>query len=212
VSESASNVRAPRSKARLEAFSDGVFAIAITLLVLEIGVPEGSGGDLLGAILDQWPSYLAYFVSFITVAAYWIEHDAITQALDHADGIFVRLNLLFLAFVSFVPFPTKLVAEYLKDAEPERVAVSFYGLILLAMSLLMTAMYAYASNAQLLRPGAEEDNVMRRRQRDLYPSIVSYLVVLGVALIAPIVAVLLCLVVAAYIVLPWHYLLRDRST
>jgi uncharacterized membrane protein len=200
----------PRSKARLEAFSDGVFAIAITLLVLEIGVPEGSGDDLLGAILDQWPSYLAYFVSFVTIAAYWIEHDAITQALDHADGIFIRLNLLMLALVSFVPFPTKLVAEYLRETEPERIAVSFYGLNLLALSVLMTVMYTYAYRADLLRPGAEEDNAIMRRRNDLYPSVVGYLVSLGVAMIAPRVAVIFYLVVGAYIVLPWHYFVRDR--
>jgi uncharacterized membrane protein len=103
--------------ARLEAFSDGVFAIAITLLVLEISVPVGSEEDLLGAVLDQWPSYLAYFVSFASVGAIWLAHTAVTEYLDHADRWLMRLNLLLLLFVSFLPFPTKLLAENVKDED-----------------------------------------------------------------------------------------------
>ena len=95
--------------ARLEAFSDGVFAIAITLLVLEISVPAHAEDDLLGAVLDQWPSYLAYFVSFATIGAIWLAHTAVTEYLDHADRWLMRINLLLLLFVSFLPFPMKLL-------------------------------------------------------------------------------------------------------
>jgi TMEM175 potassium channel family protein len=71
----------------MEAFSDGVFAIAITLLVLEIAVSAGSEADLLGAVLDQWPSYLAYLVSFSTIGAIWLEHTVITEfSVDLAHG------------------------------------------------------------------------------------------------------------------------------
>jgi hypothetical protein len=71
----------------MEAFSDGVFAIAVTLLVLEIAVPAGSGDDLLGALGDQWPSYLGYLVSFATIGAVWFAHTVITEYLDHADSV-----------------------------------------------------------------------------------------------------------------------------
>ena len=100
----------------MEAFSDGVFAIAITLLVLEIGVPAGSEDDLLGALVEEWPSYLAYVVSFATIGAVWFSHNVITEYLDHADSILLRLNLLLLALVSFLPFPTRLLAEYTRNA------------------------------------------------------------------------------------------------
>ena len=100
---------------RMEAFSDGVFAIAITLLVLELGVPAGSGDDLLGAILDQWPSYLAYITSFLTIGVIWLEHSAITGALRGADATLYRLNLLVLLLASFLPFPTKLTAEFIHE-------------------------------------------------------------------------------------------------
>jgi uncharacterized membrane protein len=86
---------------RMEAFSDGVFAIAITLLVLEIAVPAGSEDDLLGAVLGQWPSYLAYLVSFSTIGAVWLEHTVITEFLDRATSVLIRLNLLLLMVVSF---------------------------------------------------------------------------------------------------------------
>jgi uncharacterized membrane protein len=96
---------------RMEAFSDGVFAIAITLLVLEIAVPSGSEGDLLGAVVGQWPTYLAYLVSFSTIGAVWLEHTVITEYLDHATSVLIRLNLLLLMVVSFLPFPTRLLGE-----------------------------------------------------------------------------------------------------
>jgi uncharacterized membrane protein len=103
---------------RLEAFSDGVFAIAITLLVLEISVPPDASDDLLGAFFDQWPSYLAYLVSFATIGVTWLRHTAITHYLHGVDTIFVRLNLLLLLFVSFLPFPTRLVAEHIRENPP----------------------------------------------------------------------------------------------
>jgi hypothetical protein len=89
--------------ARMEAFSDGVFAIAITLLVLEIGVPSGSENDLLGALVDQWPSYLAHLVSFSTIGAIWFKHTVITHNLGHSTSTLIRLNLLLLLVVSFLP-------------------------------------------------------------------------------------------------------------
>jgi uncharacterized membrane protein len=76
----------------MEAFSDGVFAIAITLLVLKISVPAGSEEDLLGAVLDQWPSYLAYVVSFASVGAVWLAHTVVTEYLHHADAWLLRLT------------------------------------------------------------------------------------------------------------------------
>jgi hypothetical protein len=95
---------------RLEAFSDGVFAIAITLLVLELGVSATAGNDLLGAIVDEWPSYLAYVTSFLTLGTVWLQHSTITSALRAADAVLYRINLLVLLLASFLPFPTKLVA------------------------------------------------------------------------------------------------------
>ena len=111
--------------ARMEAFSDGVFAIAITLLVLELSIPPGSEEHFLRAVLDQWPSYLAYVVSFATIGAIWLGHNSITHYLHSANTTFLRLNLALLLVVSFLPFPTRLLAENLGSRASERVAATW---------------------------------------------------------------------------------------
>jgi uncharacterized membrane protein len=116
---------------RLEAFSDGVYAIAITLLILEIGVPAGSEEDLLGALVDEWRSYLAYLISFATIGASWLAHSAMTEHLDAVDRTLLRLNLLLLLVVAFIPFPTRLLAEYSGAGDAARVATTVYGITLL---------------------------------------------------------------------------------
>jgi uncharacterized membrane protein len=135
----------------MEAFSDGVFAIAITLLVLEIAVPAGSERDLWSAVLDEWPSYLAYLVSFSTVGAVWVGHTVITEFLVRATPVLIRLNLLLLMVVSFLPFPTKLLAEYVGEDRPERVAATIYGLNLLLTAVLLSVIWRYAVREGLIR-------------------------------------------------------------
>jgi uncharacterized membrane protein len=117
------------STSRLEPFSDGVFAIAITLLILEISVPERAFENLWKGIADQWPSYLSYVTSFLTIGGLWLAHHGIFRRLASADNAVMRLNILLLMLVAFLPFPTKLVAEAIDRATAaERAAVIFYGL------------------------------------------------------------------------------------
>lgn len=96
--------------ARVEAFSDGVLAIAITLLVLELSVPEGEHDDLLAGILGQWPSYLGYVTSFLTIGGIWMWHHSLFGRMARVDRAIARLNLVLLMLVSFLPFPAKLMA------------------------------------------------------------------------------------------------------
>ena len=149
------------STGRLEAFSDGVFAIAITLLVLEISVPESGFEDLWRGIADQWPSYLAYATSFITIGGMWMAHHAIFRRLASADGNVMRLNILLLMLVSFLPFPTKLMAEAIDNTtDAERAAVIFYGLVLLAIAVVTSVLWRYAAaHRDLLEPGVSDDEV-----------------------------------------------------
>src|SRR5262245_54401750 len=142
---------------RLEAFSDGVFAIAITLLVLEISVPAGSEDDLLGAFFDQWQSYLAYVVSFATVGLLWLEHAIITEYVERANAVLIRLNLLLLMVVSFIPFPTKLLAEYGGDDNAGHVAATVYGITLLAAAAMVSVVWRYAVDARLVRADIAEE-------------------------------------------------------
>ena len=141
--------RARRSlgKGRMEAFSDGVFAIAITLLVLDFAIhPPGSP---LHQVLHIWPSFVAYLVSFLTIGAAWLGHTALTDRLERTDSIFLRLNLLLLLVVTFLPFPTGLVGEALREPSSERVFVTMYGLTLLAIRLMGFALDEYADREHL---------------------------------------------------------------
>jgi len=129
-------------KSRVEAFSDGVFAIAITLLVLQIGIDPDAFADPWRALADEWPSYLAYVTSFLTIGSVWLAHQRLFARSEALDGVTVRLNLLLLLAVSFLPFPTALLAESLDlSRASERAAVVVYGgvalLIELVLALLM---------------------------------------------------------------------------
>jgi uncharacterized membrane protein len=185
----------------MEAFSDGVFAIAITLLVLELAVPANAEGDLLGAIVDAWPSYLAYLVSFATVGAIWLSHNAVTEYLDGVDSTFLRLNLLLLMVVSFLPFPTRLLAEHLRSTDAERVAVTIYGLNLLLAVLIVSGLWRWARRAHLERADAPAADLKLLDAR-LTPGLAGYLAITLIGLVFPIAAVVGYLVLALFILLP----------
>jgi TMEM175 potassium channel family protein len=125
---------------RIEAFSDGVFAIAITLLVLDIRVPVSELDNLWRGIVHEWPAYLGYATSFLTIGGIWLAHHGIFRRLLYANDPVMRINLLLLMAVSFLPYPTRLVADTIRNEDAERAAVIFYGLSLLAISALFGAL------------------------------------------------------------------------
>jgi uncharacterized membrane protein len=192
---------------RMEAFSDGVFAIAITLLVLEIGVSPEPGQGLGEALLHEWPSYLAYATSFFTIGALWIAHSAITEFLRGADPILLRLNLLLLFGVAFLPFPTILVAEYIENEGSERIAVTMYGLLLIALMLVTSLLWRYAVNAGLLKDDADPDDVEEIGKR-LAPTVVLYVVTIAVGLLFPVASVLIYLSIAILVLMPIRTVFR----
>src|SRR5262249_48368936 len=158
--------------ARLEAFSDAVFAIAVTLLVLELGIDEGAGPHLLHSIVHQWPSYLAFVTSFLTIRVLWLQHSAIAGSIRGADAALYRLKLLVLLLASFLPFPTKLLAEFIGERGPERVAAVFYGLTLLALGLALNLFGRYAAQLRRTAPGEVEAETVRELVQT--PSIALY--------------------------------------
>lgn len=152
---------------RIEAFSDGVFAIAITLLVLEIKVPSQGTVALRGltaALISIWPSYLAFLISFVTILVIWSHHHWIFAAIRKADLILVYWNGLLLLFVTFVPFPTGLLAEYLLHQDGKVAAILYTGTFL-AISLVFHGLWLHASmRGRLLAIDAttsEHKNAMR---------------------------------------------------
>ena len=190
---------------RLEAFSDGVFAIAITLLILDIGVSGTAGQDLGAAIRALWPSYLAYVASFSTIGAAWLGHNAITEYLDRADAAFVRLNLLLLLVVSFLPFPTRLVAEYIRQDKAEKVAVTFYGIVLVLATTMLLVLWRYAVRAKLVRPDLDDEEIELLTER-LTPGLGAYLVLIVTGLFVPVIAVIGYLGIALYYIIPFRRL------
>jgi uncharacterized membrane protein len=186
---------------RLEAFSDGVFAIAITLLVLEIGVPESEFDDLWRGIAEQWPSYLAYATSFVTIGGIWLAHHGIVRRLAFANARVMRVNLLLLMAVAFLPFPTKLMAEAIRDPDAERAAVIFYGATLFVISLLVWTLWASAARSRdLVRPEVGDDEAAAIL-RATTPSLGFYGALIAFAIVAPQVAAVGYLVVAVIAVL-----------
>ena len=137
---------------RLEAFSDGVIAIAITLLVLEIKIPEGTG-SLATRLAEQWPVYVAYLVSFVVVGATWLSHHHLIRDLRGADHGLLLLNLALLLVVSFIPFPTKVVGEELLShhVEDQRTAALLYALTFLVLALAFNAVWWWAVRRGLQR-------------------------------------------------------------
>lgn len=185
------------STSRLEAFSDGVFAIAITLLILEINVPPGDFNELWKGIADQWPDYLAYATSFLTIGGLWMAHHGIFRRLESADANVLRLNILLLMLVSFLPFPTKLVGESLtRTTSAERAAVIFYGLALLSISVVMNVLWRYvAAHRDLIEPDVSDETI-RAIIGLTTPNLWFYIGVLVLAVAAPEVAAVGYLVIA----------------
>jgi len=189
-------VRTRWETGRTEAFSDGVFAIAITLLVLDIRVPEEDFEDLWRGIVHQWPAYLGYVTSFLTIGWIWLAHHGIFRRLRYANRQVMTINLLPLMAVSFLPYPTRLVAEGIRNDEAERAAVIFYGLSLLAIAVLFSALWgAVAQDRELLKPEVTDEEV-RAIAVASSPSIGFYAALMALAIIAPRVAAFGYLVIA----------------
>jgi uncharacterized membrane protein len=173
-----------------------VIAIAITLLVLEISVPEADFKDLWGGIGHQWPSYLGYATSFLTIGGIWLLHHAIFRRLEYADTNVMRLNLGLLMAVSFLPFPTKLMAEALHAHDGEHAAVLFYGASLLVTTSLLAALGRYASRHEELVPDEAVRTHLQKAADAISPSLGFYVVVILAAAFIPRVAVYGFLVLA----------------
>jgi uncharacterized membrane protein len=188
---------------RLEAFSDGVFAIAITLLVLELHVPAPGSGELGHELLTDWPSYVAYIITFITIGIIWINHHAAFSRLRSVDHSILLWNLLLLLTVSVLPFTTRLMAEYLKEGSGERLAAGIYG----ASFLVMGAVFA-ATNRQILlkRPQLLKEPIPPETGRRLLQLAalgqIPYVLAVVLAVVSPYLTLAICALTAIYYSLP----------
>ena len=144
---------------RTEAFSDGVFAIAITLLVLDLVVPshkEAAAEGLGHALAHEWPAYFAYLVSFLIIGIIWVNHHTIFDKVRLVDRPVLFANLLLLLVVSLIPFPTRLLADYLTAGDDSHVAAAVYSATMLAMGLAYAALWwLLTRDARLLHEGVD---------------------------------------------------------
>ena len=184
---------------RVEAFSDGVFAIAITLLVLEIAVPHPHGDRLAHALVAQWPTYLAYAVSFFIIGIIWINHHAVFSALDRADRGLLMINLLLLAWVALIPWPTSLIATYMREGgSDEQVAALVYAGTMAGMGISFSALWVYATWRRRLVAGWLSDEQIRARTARFVVGAPLYLVAMAASSIAAVVSVAIIGLLAVY--------------
>lgn len=142
---------ADKETGRLEAFSDGVFAIAITLLILNIEVPPLDGGTLAQAILKQWPAFLAYFVAFLSILIMWVNHHTLFRHIRRIDRPFLIINGLLLMTITFVNYPTALLTRYLTNEDGRRTAAVFFSATFVVLAILYNVLWRYAAhNGRLL--------------------------------------------------------------
>jgi uncharacterized membrane protein len=181
---------------RVEVFSDGVLAIAITLLVVELPFDQVSQGELAHALGEHWPRFAAYVLSFLGIGIAWLHHHALFTTLARMDRPFVLMNLLFLLAAAFLPFPTSLVGDYLKDGGGDaRLAVALYSVNWAVVSLSAAAMCRHAIRASLLDEAVDRPGV-HRLLRNLAGSGAAYAAFALLALVSPI-ATMACYGVAA---------------
>ena len=185
---------------RFNAFSDGVFAIVITLLVLELPVPP-EGAPVLPALAASWLDFLGYAISFAFVGGIWISHAGLTKYMKRGDAVSFRLNLVMLLFVALLPFTTHLMVTHTEAADASA-AVAIYGVNFFVASGLITALLYYAARDRQLMVDDVADDIVSRayRQRRVYLILTALSVV--VALFAPLVAV------TAYITLAVAFLIQ----
>jgi uncharacterized membrane protein len=155
------------TKNRLEAFSDGVFAIVITLLAIEIRPPDLAAGESLAhGLWTQWPDYVGYVLSFLVLGVMWLNHHRIFEPVERLDGVILVLNLNLLLWAVLIPFPTATVAEFLRDGGADaRTAVALYGGVILATAISFTALFVALTRPSIVGDGLPRSVVRRARLR-----------------------------------------------
>jgi uncharacterized membrane protein len=185
----------------MESFSDGVIAVAITLLILNISVPKG--GNLEDDLSDMWPQYAAYVTSFLTIGIIWINHHAMINRLREVNHAILFLNLLLLMSIVLLPFATNLMAVYLQNPHGQHLAAGVYGGALLLMGVSFASLNAYTLGrhphmlSESLTPG-----LRRRLMVRSIGGITPYVLATAVAPVSAVATLVICGAVAVFYALP----------
>jgi uncharacterized membrane protein len=184
---------------RLEGFADGVFAIAATLLILDVTV-KAPGAGLGHAVLHNWPEYAAYIVSFVTIGIMWLNHHMCMRLIHSADRTFMVINLLLLMCIAFVPFPTNLIAEHIRDSGLRAAALT-YGVNLTITACFFGLFWFYAARGRRLIVEDADPKLIAGISRSYIPGAPIYGIATLVALVSPIASVALFGLIALFYVL-----------
>ncbi len=179
--------------ARLETFSDGVFAIAATLLILEV---HRAGGSVAHGLVHAWPSYVAYAISFLTIGIIWVNHHTVMQQIDRIDRTFLFINVVFLMIVAFSPYPTRVLAETLRDGS--KAAAFAYGLTFTLMAISFGTMWFYAARGRRLIATDADQRVVSGISRSFAPGWIVYAAATLSSLVSAYLAVALYAAIALF--------------
>jgi uncharacterized membrane protein len=185
---------------RVEAFSDGVFAIAITLLILEVHVPTGPAGSLASALARQWPTYISFLISFAFIGIMWVNHHRLFNHIQRSDNLLLFLNLLLLLGVTVVPFPTALLATHYLSAADRVVAAAVFNGTYLVIAIFFNVLWHHAVKSGLLDAATLESASSISKQYAVGP--VAYLVCFGLSWISVPASILMNVVLAIFFAIP----------
>jgi len=186
------------SKGRVEAFSDGVFAVAITLLIFNIQIEKAAPGGLLRALLDAWPKYAAYVASFLTIGVMLMNHHGMFMRLARLDRPLIFLNLLLLMVIVFLPFSTAQLGSNILVADDAKTAATLYAINSFAIAVGFGAVWTYAVLHQsLLAPEVDRQAAIRAWPRFSVGNVV-YLACVPLAQFSPIAVIIVCALLAVF--------------
>jgi len=186
------------SKGRVEAFSDGVFAVAATLLIFNIQIDKTAPGGLLAALLAAWPKYAAYVASFLTIGVMWLNHHGLFERIARLDRTLTFLNLLLLMAIVFIPFSTAELGANIQVPRDANTAASFYALNAFVIAIFFGAVWIYALiRPGLLAPSVDREVALRAWPRFSVGSVV-YLACVPLGQFSPIAVVIVCAGLAVY--------------
>jgi uncharacterized membrane protein len=197
---------------RMEAFSDGVFAIAITLLILEIKIPAAGSGELSLQLMRQWPSYLSFFISFAFIGIMWINHHRLFTHIGRSDDLLLIWNLLLLLGVIVVPFPTAVLATHLGQPG-QRAALILYNATYVFIAVVFNLLWGHAASAKrhLLAPDVDAASAERiSRQYAFGP--VLYVICLALSWFSAAASLSLNFALACFFALPPHLVISRRKS
>jgi uncharacterized membrane protein len=183
---------------RLEAFSDGVFAVAITLLIFNVQVPKVADAEVGSALLAQWPTYASYVVSFLTIGIIWVNHHGLFDRVRRIDRRLLFLNLSLLMVVAFLPFPTALLGQYVLSNQASSIAAVLYGLTMILMSLAFIGTWAYVSFGEGFLATPVDPRAARARLPWFGLGLLGYVIASATALVSARLSLVLYGIIAVY--------------